>query len=125
LKAKPIRSSEKFVGGQKSDVFYRHAAAGGKFDALLEILNWPDRALIENLKREATNPIREGHERRAALICLLTAACAVTGECKLIGDKFGGSICLPPEAIWQPWAIEALAMRQAAMKVHRHFRGFA
>jgi hypothetical protein len=108
--------------GRKSDVFYCYAAVMGKFDTLLEILSWHDKSVIEGLKREATNDSRAGHERRSALICLLTAACALAGKCQLIGDEFGGAICLPPEAIWQPWAIESLAVRQSSMKTHRHFK---
>lgn len=111
----------KIPRGQKSDVFYRYAFERGKFDALLQILNWHDKTVIDGLKQEATNSTREGHERRAALICLLTAACALSGKCELVGDKLGGMICLPPKAMWQPWATETLAMRQSALKTHRHF----
>ncbi len=66
--------------GHKSDVFYRYAIAQVKFEALLKILNWRDSTIIEGLKREANNSTREGHEKRAALVCLLTAACALTGK---------------------------------------------
>jgi hypothetical protein len=111
----------KIKRGKKSDVFYRYAAETGKFDTLLEILNWRDSAITEALKREAANCTRQGHERRAALICLLTAACALSGKCRVVGDEFGGTICLPPEVMWQPWAIDNLAMRLSSMRTHRHF----
>jgi hypothetical protein len=112
----------KISRGKKSDVFYRYALEHGKFDALLETLGWRAESLIEGLEQEATISTQEGHERRAALICLLTAACALSGKCELIGDKAGGLICLPPMAIWQPWATEALAIRQSKLKTHRHFK---
>jgi len=115
------RKFGRILRGRKSDVFYYYAATVGKFDVLLEILNWRDKSIIEGLRREAANTTREGHERRAALICLLTAACALAGECQLVGDEFGGEICLPPEVMWQPWAIESLALRRSSMKTHRHF----
>jgi hypothetical protein len=111
----------KIERGKKSDVFYRYAVETGKFEALLEIPGWHDRTVVEALKRAAANSTRKGHEKRAALICLLTAACALTGKCRLVGDEFGGTICLPPEEIWQPWASGNLAMRLSSMKTHRHF----
>lgn len=51
------------------------------------------------------------HEKRAALICLLTAAFAVAGTTAAIGDSQTGYFFLPDTDLWAPWARKALADR--------------
>jgi hypothetical protein len=59
------------------------------------------------------------HEKRAALICLLTAALAARGTATIIGEHEGGWFWLPPWSLWQPWATEGLenAAKGTALKV--------
>ncbi len=46
----------------------------------------------------------DDHEKRAALVCLLTAL-PVTRECyTAVGDKTGGWFFLPPWSAWADWA---------------------
>jgi hypothetical protein len=112
----------KLARGTKSDVFYRHAAKTSRFDAILDLLQWRDDALLGRFAREAASKTRASHEYRAALICLLTAACAWRGACEHVGDAATGAIALPPLRLWAPWAIKALAERRQAMTAHSHFQ---
>ena len=52
------------------------------------------------------------HEERAALVCLMTAACVADGSFTAVGDKAGGWFFLPPWSLWADWAKEE-ASRQA------------
>lgn len=44
------------------------------------------------------------HEKRAALICLATAACVFSGEYTAVGEPAGGYFFLPPRHMWSNWA---------------------
>jgi hypothetical protein len=63
------------------------------------------REQIQGVARETT---RVSHEHRAALVCVLTGACALSGQAAYVGDEVGGSICLPPLCLWAGWARTAL-----------------
>jgi hypothetical protein len=52
--------------------------------------------------------VEKHHERRAALICLLTAAIAARGTATVVGEAAGGWFWLPPWSSWEPWAKEGL-----------------
>jgi hypothetical protein len=52
------------------------------------------------------------HERRAALVCLLTAAFAAQGTAQEVGDTEGGWFWLPPMDLWQEWAKEGLSQAE-------------
>jgi hypothetical protein len=56
------------------------------------------------------------HEKRAAWICLLTAACAAAGTSEVIGDEVGGWFWLPPSNLWAPWAREAPEKSRLSLK---------
>lgn len=101
--------------GAKSDVFYRRAAANKTFDAILDLLGWNDGALRSTLCDHAAATARAAHDKRAALICMLTAACALSGQAEYVGDDAGGWICLPPQALWADWARTELTRRPDAM----------
>ena len=94
--------------GSKSDAYYAHLAATQRFDAIFDILDWRDAALRTTLYDIASTPTRTAHEHRAALVCLLTAACALSGSAEYVGDETGGFICLPPKELWTKWARDAL-----------------
>lgn len=90
--------------GSKSDAYYARVAATGRFEILLKHLGWHDAALLKIIRDHAAPTTRAAHDKRAALVCLLTAACAFSGNAEYIGDDAGGYICLPPKALWASWA---------------------
>ena len=94
--------------GRKSDTFYRRVAENGTFETLLETLQWSDGELLTTLQDNAAAVGRAAHDKRAALVCLLTAACALSGQAEFVGDAAGGWICLPPKALWADWAVHAM-----------------
>jgi hypothetical protein len=63
------------------------------------------------------------HERRAALICLLTAALAAKGTAHKVGGAEGGWFWLPPLSLWQGWAqdgLRAATERWVARSICKH-----
>lgn len=95
--------------GSKSDIFFAQAVKDGRFEDLLEYLDWNDDRLRDTLNSVASSPTRAAHEHRAALVCVLTAGCAVSGTADYVGDEAGGFICLPPRQLWAAWARDAVA----------------
>jgi hypothetical protein len=71
-------------------------------------LELPD-VVWQRLRSEAN------HEKRAALICLLTAGLAEKGTAAIIGETEGGWFWLPPLSLWEPWAKKGL--ESAAKKI--------
>ena len=94
--------------GQKSDIFFARAVENGRFDDLFDELNWTDDRLRDAIRRIAVIKTRVAHEHRAALVCLLTAACALADKAQYVGDEASGFICLPAKALWAQWARNAL-----------------
>ena len=94
--------------GQKSDIFFARAIEDGRFNDLFDALNWNDDRLRHAITRIAVINTRVAHEHRAALVCLFTAACALSGHATYVGDEAGGFICLPPKRLWATWAQNAL-----------------
>ena len=94
--------------GRKSDIFFARAVADRRIDDLFDHLDWHDDKLRDAIARIVSTTTRIAHEHRAALVCLLTAACALSGQATYVGDAIGGSICLPPKQLWAPWARAAL-----------------
>lgn len=95
---------------KKFDWLYDHAVEGQVFDRLLRAIGWNNEALLQKVTTE------RDHERRAAWICLLTAATAVAGKSEVIGDEAGGWFWLPPAELWAPWARHALAQNRMSVK---------
>jgi predicted nuclease with RNAse H fold len=95
---------ESIPRGKKSDIFFAQAARDRVFDRLFECLGWNDDILRQQIGAIARETTRISHEHRAALICVLTAACALSGQAAYVGDDVGGSICLPPLDLWARWA---------------------
>ncbi|MBP2237677.1 hypothetical protein J2Z31_004200 [Sinorhizobium kostiense] len=98
---------------KKFDWLYDHAVESGVFAKLLEFIGWSDDRVLQRLTDE------RDHERRAAWICLMTAACAAVGKAEAIGDEAGGWIWLPPAELWADWARRALAENRAAQMCSR------
>jgi len=70
----------------------------GRLESILsKNLDTPDELWIR-LRTE------KDHERRAALICLLTAALAAEGTAAIVGESTGGWFWLLPMSLWQSWA---------------------
>nr|WP_246806837.1 DUF429 domain-containing protein [Ensifer sp. ENS04] len=110
-----------FAGGQiargkKFDRMYEVAVESGRLSALMSQLAWNAPDLLHAIETQYD------HEKRAAFICLLTAACAAAGNAEVVGDPVSGWIWLPPKDLWAGWAIAAMhqnAMRLSLEPVHR------
>ncbi len=98
---------------KKFDWLYEHAVEAGVFGELLQFIGWSDGRVLQKVADE------RDHERRAAWICLLTAACAAAGKAEVVGDEAGGWIWLPPAELWADWARQALVKSKAAAMCSR------
>ncbi len=108
LDDKTYAAFERIPRGKKSDIFFAQASLGGAFDRLFECLGWDDANLRKQIQAVTRETTRISHEHRAALVCVLTAGCALSGLAAYVGDESGGSICLPPLGLWADWAKTAL-----------------
>jgi len=102
--------------GSKFDRLYERAVRSGRTAILLDKLGWKNRYVKYAFENEASQSGRATHEKRAALVCLLTAAYAYAGKAEYVGDTAGGWICLPPRYLWADWAREALREREAKLQ---------
>ncbi|MCA1442091.1 DUF429 domain-containing protein [Ensifer sp. IC4062] len=93
---------------RKFDWLYDRAVESGVFDRLLRTIGWNNETLLQKVTTE------RDHEKRAAWICLLTAATAAAGKSEVVGDEAGGWFWLPPTELWAGWARQALAQNSAA-----------
>jgi predicted nuclease with RNAse H fold len=112
LDDKTYAAFEKIPRGKKSDIFFAQASRDRTFDRLFEYLGWDDVILRGQIQAAARETTRISREHRAALVCVLTAACALSGQAAYVGDEVGGSICLPPLCLWADWAKAALGGEQ-------------
>jgi hypothetical protein len=87
---------------RKFDWMYEHVIEAGRLAELMAFVGWDAPEFLQSMQTE------RDHERRAAYICLLTAACAVVEKAKVVGDVAGGWIWLPPTDLWASWARTAL-----------------
>lgn len=91
-----------FKRGRRFDWLYDTAVTSSNVESKLsKQLDLPDE-VWSRLRME------KHHERRAALICLLTAAVAARGTATVVGEAAGGWFWLPPWSSWEPWAKEGL-----------------
>lgn len=95
--------------GKKFDWMYDQAIEACLFAKLMSVISWDAPDLLESIEAE------RDHEKRAAYICLLTAACAAAGKAEVVGDISSGWIWLPPFEIWASWAQEALKKNLATV----------
>ncbi|WP_331372503.1 DUF429 domain-containing protein [Sinorhizobium chiapasense] len=93
----------------KFDWLYDQAVESRVFDKLLCTIGWSNEALYQKVATE------RDHEKRAAWVCLLTAATAVAGKSEVVGDEAGGWFWLPPAELWASWARRALAENSTAI----------
>jgi hypothetical protein len=94
--------AKQILRGKKFDWMYEHVVEAGRFGDLLALIGLDAPDLLRRIEAE------RDHEKRAANICLLTAACAATGKAEVVGDAISGWIWLPPRNLWASWASEAL-----------------
>lgn len=99
---------------KKFDWLYEHAVESGVLEALFHSIGWQNLELIAAVLAE------KDHEKRAAWICLLTAACAATGRSEVVGDEAGGWFWLPPANLWAQWARDALIQNTIEMRRQKH-----
>jgi hypothetical protein len=87
---------------KRFDWLYDRAVSNRVFPRLLDHLGWDCPPMLERLSSESD------HEKRAALICVLTAATAAAGEAIPIGNQLGGYLWMPPKELWSGWARAAM-----------------
>ena len=109
-----LLSAPKLKRGRRFDWLYEQMATTGRLESVLsQSLDMPN-DFWSCLRTD------KDHERRAALICLLTAALAAQGTAAIIGESKGGWFWLPPWSLWQPWARQGLEgiAKEMALKGH-------
>jgi hypothetical protein len=94
-------SAPRFARGKKFDWLYDQWIQRGLFSACVTRTGLP-LELAETCHRE------KDHEKRAALVCLLTAAFAAMGQAEAIGDPLTGYFFLPDQELWAVWARAAI-----------------
>lgn len=104
-----IFATDKIKRGKKFDWMYEHAVKAGKFGELLAFIDWNASDLLKQIEAE------RDHEKRAAYLCLLTAACAAADKAEIVGDESTGWIWLPPAELWASWARDALEKNRLAL----------
>lgn len=86
---------------------------GKKFDWLYD--QWLSENIGERLALDSPAEVTllwkamsetQDHEERAALVCLMTAACVACNTFTAVGDESGGWFFLPPWSAWADWAKE-------------------
>jgi predicted nuclease with RNAse H fold len=88
----------------KSDWLYEELVEAGLFRKLLSKLDLASPPILRKFEEA------QHHDERAALICLLTAMFARSGDAVIVGDTEGGWFWLPPMTLWDPWASAALEL---------------
>jgi len=103
-----FRSSPKLKRGKRFDWLYNRAVVNNEYvkSSLSTAIGLPVEVWCQ-LSAETD------HDRRAALVCLLTAALAAQGTASTVGDAEGGWFWLPPFSLWQDWAREGLSRAAA------------
>lgn len=100
--------------GDRSDTFFRHLAATGGLESLIEHC-LPGRQL------EIDPSGIFNHDDRAAFVCALTALSVAAGDFVAVGDDIDGWIILPPRQFIQPaqWnLLSQNAIEEAAVALH-------
>jgi hypothetical protein len=97
-----LQGARTFKRGERFDWLYDTMVSSGNLESKLhEELDLPNE-VWRQLR------VEENHGRRAALICLLTAAVAARGVATVVGETDGGWFWLPPLPSWESWAREGL-----------------
>jgi hypothetical protein len=110
LPEEEFRSMPRLRRGQRFDWLYARAVGTGRLrPTLSNAVDLPDE--VWHMLGSETD-----HERRAALVCLLTAAFAAKGTARKVGDAEGGWFWLPPMDMWQDWAKEGLRRAEEELR---------
>jgi predicted nuclease with RNAse H fold len=96
---------------KKFDWLYECAVSERVFERLLTHIGWENYATVDLLRAE------RDHEKRAAVVCLLTAMCSAAGKATVIGDETGGYFWLPPDTLWADWALKAVQRHGSVNKL--------
>ena len=99
----------KLKRGKKFDWLYEHAIENRALYSVMTHIGFCPPGLLAAVVRE------QHHEKRAAYVCLATAACVAADKFTSIGDKDGGWIVLPPRALWADWARNAFDKSERAL----------
>ncbi|WHA42963.1 DUF429 domain-containing protein [Agrobacterium larrymoorei] len=102
-------ATDQIQRGKKFDWMYEHAVKAGRLGELLAFIGWDAPDLLSQINAE------RDHEKRAAYLCLLTAACAAVDKAEVVGDASTGWIWLPPTELWAQWARDALEKNRLAL----------
>ena len=95
-------AATKLRRGRRFDWLYERVLENeGLISGLRERLNLPD-SVWDRLC------VEKDHEKRAAIICLITAAFAFYQAAEVVGNANGGWFWMPHRSLWQEWAIEGL-----------------
>jgi len=101
--------SPKLKRGKKFDWLYEHAKENRALERVMLHVDFQPPGLLAAVQQE------QHHEKRAAYVCLITAACVAANKITSIGDKDGGWIVLPPRALWADWSINAFYDSERAL----------
>jgi hypothetical protein len=93
--------------GAKFDWLFEQSCVAKRISNVVNIIGLPQ-------IKEAVSSIEmnEGHDQRAALICLLTAAGVAVGRFTAVGNQRGGYFFLPPWDAWALWAREEIQIQR-------------
>jgi Protein of unknown function (DUF429) len=109
LPEEDFKSAPKLKRGQRFDWLYERALGNAIVKStLFQTAHLPDLAW-----REFST--QANHEKRAALVCLLTAVFVSQGLAEKVGDAEGGWFWLPPFSLWENWAKEGLRQAEESL----------
>jgi len=100
----------KLSRGAKFDWVFEQCRQTNRISHVVNIIGLP--GITEALPHIEGNA---NHDQRAALICLLTAACVAVGRYTAVGNQQGGYIFLPPWNAWALWAQEEIEIQRRRM----------
>ncbi|MDQ2079032.1 hypothetical protein RA307_02480 [Xanthobacteraceae bacterium Astr-EGSB] len=118
LAERVFKTGLKLRRGKRFDWLYDRALATGVLSGVLLDQSWGDDSALREV--EADHDTRARHEKRAALVCLLTAGFAHVGRATVLGDPGSRWFWLPPTTLWAEWARHGLDEAIARSRV----RGF-
>ena len=98
----------------KSAALFEACVALGLWHRVREGIAWPDTEFWAALPSPDLYQLE-----RAAMVCLLTAACVWAGKYVAVGEPEAGYLFLPPWELWQRWAQEALDRHRISPRLHR------
>lgn len=101
---------------EKFDWLMDQCVAGGIFGALQHLIGWAHPQFLAALNTNGQ------HDERAALVCVLTAACVAMGRYVAVGEEIGGYFFMPPWDAWNQWAKTTLDLNRRDHRLPRPVR---